>query len=141
MTEFGKQLGSLKRTLTRAARTAAQLPDIPDAQIEVLRILEEQEFSTTSELAARMQLARSTMSNLLGAMQRADLVDLLRTSDDRRLVTVTASSKALTLLAAYDTQVDHVLRAAMQHLTAAERETLRNAGPIMARLVKLLQAP
>lgn len=140
MTEFGRELGPLKRALTRAARAAAQLPDIPEAQIEVLRLLEERSF-TTNELAGTLQLARSTVSNLLSAMQRAGFVDLLRRSDDKRIVSVLATAKAKELLAVYDIQVEQVLAGALERLTAQEREAVQSVGPVMRRLVKLLQNP
>jgi DNA-binding MarR family transcriptional regulator len=138
MTEFARELGPLKRALTRAARAAAHLPEIPEAQIEVLRLLEAKSFNT-NELAAALHLARSTVSNLLSAMQKGDLVELLRQSSDKRIVSVVVTPHARELLATYDAQVERTFAAALEQLTMPERQAIANAGPIMARLVKLLQ--
>ena len=75
-TELGRQLGPLRRSLLRATRDVAQLPDIADSHIEVMRALAAEPSMSPGRLATRLNLARSTVSKLIRAMVDAGLVVL-----------------------------------------------------------------
>ena len=99
---LGSLISPLRRSLLRVARSAEHLPEIPDAQIEVLRALPAGRESSPGELADELGLSRPTISNLLRDMERAKLVTRRGSTDDRRRVVVAASDRALDLLARFD---------------------------------------
>jgi len=137
--ELGRQLGPLRRAISRAARTAEDLPDLPDNQIEVLRAVAQEPGLSTTALALRLQLARPTVSNLLNAMRRAGLVELRRRKDDARAVEVFQTALAHDLLARFDKVSTSVIAQSLRELTTADRAALTAALPALANLNGILR--
>ena len=137
-TELGRQLGPLRRSLLRATRDVAQLPDIADSHIEVMRALAAEPSMSPGRLAARLNLARSTVSNLIRAMVDAGLVERSITAGDLRGATLTASPKAVKLLAEYDTASSRVLADALDELSRHNREAIAAALPALAEITSIL---
>ncbi|MFC8178014.1 hypothetical protein CH293_07470 [Rhodococcus sp. 14-2470-1b] len=139
--ELARRLGPLRRALLRATRTAADLPDIPDAQIEVLRALVEDPSSTPGGLATRLDLARSTVSNLVKAMVTNGLVERTAATTDLRSAQLCASPKAVELLARYDRSSSQVLSDALATLPERDRRAVAAALPALAAITQVLQRP
>ncbi|MEH6797594.1 MAG: MarR family transcriptional regulator, partial [Rhodococcus sp. (in: high G+C Gram-positive bacteria)] len=89
-------------------------------------------------LAARLNLARSTVSNLIKAMVDAGLVERSISSGDLRSATLTASPKAVHLLAEYDAVSSQVLSDALDELTPDHRRALSAAIPALAEITAIL---
>lgn len=124
----------LRRALLSAARAAEGLPDIPDAQIEVLRAIPGGVRSSPGALAERLGLSRPTVSNLLKSMESARLVERLAQAGDGRRVEVRATAGALELLARFDEASAVIVGDALAELDADEREALAAALPVLERL-------
>ncbi|MBY4212055.1 MarR family transcriptional regulator [Rhodococcus fascians] len=137
-TELGRQLGPLRRSLLRATRDVAQLPDIADSHIEVMRALAAEPSMSPGRLATRLNLARSTVSNLIRAMVDAGLVERSITAGDLRGATLTASPKAVKLLAEYDAASSRVLADALDELSQHNREAIAAALPALAEITGIL---
>jgi DNA-binding MarR family transcriptional regulator len=137
-TELGRQLGPLRRSLLRATRDVAQLPDIADSHIEVMRALAAEPSMSPGRLATRLNLARSTVSNLIRAMVDAGLVERSITAGDLRGATLTASPKAVNLLAEYDAASSRVLADALDELSRHNREAIAAALPALAEITSIL---
>ncbi|CAH0317587.1 MarR family winged helix-turn-helix transcriptional regulator [Rhodococcoides fascians] len=137
-TELGQQLGPLRRSLLRATRDVAQLPDIADSHIEVMRALAAEPSMSPGRLATRLNLARSTVSNLIRAMVDAGLVERSITAGDLRGATLTASPKAVKLLAEYDAASSRVLADALDELSRHNREAIAAALPALAEITSIL---
>jgi DNA-binding MarR family transcriptional regulator len=137
-TELGRQLGPLRRSLLRATRDVAQLPDIADSHIEVMRALAAEPSMSPGRLATRLNLARSTVSNLIRAMVDAGLVERSITAGDLRGATLTASPKAVKLLAEYDAASSQVLADALDELSRHNREAIAAALPALAEITSIL---
>lgn len=133
-------ISPLRRTLLAAARAAEHLPEIPDAQIEVIRALPGGTVATSGELAARLGLNRSTVSNLLTAMEAAGLVARRQHTGDRRRVEIVATAKALDLFDRFDLASATLVDAAAATLPAGDRAALAAALPALERLRDALAA-
>ncbi len=96
--EFGRLIGPLRRAVLRT-RLAEDLPDLPEAQIELLRALEIVGTATPSELAAQLRVAPSTISNLVRTMTAAGLVRRTPSTTDLRTVQLGLSPKSRDMLA------------------------------------------
>lgn len=72
-------LGPLRRAVLRRTRAAEDLPDLPEAQIELLRLLVATGGVAPSRAAAELNVAQSTISTLLRTMTADDLVERLPT--------------------------------------------------------------
>lgn len=128
----------LRRALLAAAREREGLPDIPDAQIEILRALPRGTVVAPGELAAALGLGRSTVSNLLAAMERAGLVTRTPRTDDRRGVAVAAAPQALAYLERFDAASAEIMRDAAARLSAGDLKALDDAVPALERLRDVL---
>lgn len=131
-------ISPLRRALLTAARHREQLPDLPDSHIEVIRALPRGTVRSPGELSALLGLNRSTVSNLLTAMERAGLVARRTRDDDRRHVEVVASAEALTLFDRFDAASADLVSAAATDLSPAERAALAAAVPALEHLRELL---
>lgn len=131
-------ISPLRRALLTATREAGGLPDIPDAQIQVIRALPDGTTRTPSELADELHLDRSTISNLLAAMQRAKLVERAPDPNDGRRSLVTTSARARELFAAFDRSSADLLGAALDTLDPTDRDVIAAAQPALERLLDAL---
>ncbi|GAA1526038.1 DNA-binding MarR family transcriptional regulator [Agromyces terreus] len=133
-------ISPLRRSLLRAARAAEHLPDIPDAQIEVLRALPKGVMRSPVELAEELSLNRTTVSNLLKAMEASRLVTREADAADRRRVEVRASAEAHGLLDRFDAASATLLTDTLAGLPPADATALAAALPALERLHERLQA-
>ncbi|TYL53523.1 MarR family winged helix-turn-helix transcriptional regulator [Agromyces mariniharenae] len=131
---LGSLISPLRRSLLRVARSSEHLPEIPDAQVELLRALPAGRESSPGELADELGLSRPTISNLLRDMERAKLVTRRGATDDRRRVVVAASDRALDLLARFDRASAAVLAEVLGRLSDDDRRALDAALPALERL-------
>ncbi|MFH8252633.1 MarR family winged helix-turn-helix transcriptional regulator [Microbacterium sp. B2969] len=130
----------LRRTLLGAARAAERLPDIPDAQVEVIRALPRGAAHSPGELAALLGLSRSAVSNLLAAMEKRGLVTRRAKTGDRRQVEVVATPTAHGLFDRFDAASVALVGAAAADLDPADRDVLAAAIPALERLRDALAA-
>lgn len=128
------EIGPFRRTLLVTARRSVALPDIPDAQIEVLRRLDDAGWSSPTALGRALGLARSTVSNLVAAMERDGLVDRRLAQGDGRSTEVGLTDLARRRLADYDESAERVLVDAMASLSADDQRALAAAVPALGRL-------
>ncbi len=131
-------LSPLRRTLRAAAAAREQLPDIPDAQVEIIRALPAGTTAAPGELAASLGLGRSTISNLLAQMERRGLISRETRSDDRRRVDVAASRDALGYFARFDEASGAIMTEAAEMLSGDDLEALERALPALERLRDVL---
>lgn len=134
-------ISPLRRTLLAAARERGGLPDIPDAQIEVVRALLPASGGAErgpAELAEALHLNRSTVSNLLGAMEADGLVQRRRAAGDGRRVVVAPSPRAVDLFGRFDQAAGEILRDALESLDPADRTAVAAAVPALERLAAAL---
>ena len=127
-------ISPLRRGLLRAARNAEHLPDIPDAQVDVLRALHADTARSPADIAEELSLSRTTVSNLLRTMEAAGLVTREADPLDGRRVEVRASARATGLLRRFDDASAALLAEAVDALPPAERAALGAALPALERL-------
>ena len=97
------------------------------SQYNVLRILRGEGAALPClEIAARMVAAVPGITGLIDRLEQAELVRRDRSADDRRVVHVAITPRALELLARMDEPVDAIHRELVGHLTRNElRELIR----------------
>ncbi len=133
-TRLAAVISPLRRALLAAARDREDLPDIADAQIEVVRALPRGTVASPSGLAQALGLGRSTISNLLASMERAGLVTRRARTDDRRQVDVAASDAALGYFDRFDRAPAAIVAEAAASLSPEDRAALEAAVPALERL-------
>ena len=133
-------ISPLRRALLAATRAEAGLPELSDAQIDVIRALPRGTSKGPAEIAAWLRLSRSTVSNLLGAMEGEGLIERRPAPSDGRRVMVQASAKALDLFDRFDAANSALVAQATSRLDDEERTALAAAVPVLERLCDLLAA-
>lgn len=136
-------LGPLRRGIHRVTRTdgGTPRPDEPlpsPPQVEVLRLLATASSWSTGALAERLELAPSTLSNLLREMEGRGLLERARVPHDQRRVEVTIRSSGRAALLSHDTHTARVLDTYLSRLSPQDQEALRDALPALARLTDAL---
>jgi DNA-binding MarR family transcriptional regulator len=131
-------LGPWRRAMVRATRDAEGLPDISDAQVELLRVLIASGPLNTRDAATRLRMARPTVSNLVKTMTAAGLIDRTLSESDLRSAALSASPAARDILARFDAASSMNVAAAIGRLPARDRATLVAAVPVLTRLALLL---
>lgn len=135
-------ISPLRRTLLAAARERGELPDIPDAQIEIVRALLPSSGGAErgpAELAEALHLNRSTVSNLLGAMEADGLIERRSAEGDGRRVVVSLSARALDLFGRFDQTAGELLRDALASLDPGDRAAVTAAVPALEKLAAALR--
>lgn len=138
-TDLGRLIGPLRRAVLLRTRRSEDLPDLPEAQIELLRVLSDAGALAPREVAGRLRVAPSTVSNLVRAMTASGLVERRPSSTDLRTVTLTASPHALDLLGRYDRVSTEALRCALAALAPESREAIEEALPALTDLIGALE--
>jgi DNA-binding MarR family transcriptional regulator len=122
----------------RRTRALAELPDLPDAQVELLRLLERTPGLGVNDVATRLRVAPSTVSNLLRSLGSAALIERKHSPHDLRAVHLYPSAHALKLLRRYDKVSRAVLDEALAKLDAEDRRALQRATLALAHLLESL---
>ncbi|MBL6275201.1 MarR family transcriptional regulator [Micromonospora fiedleri] len=134
LAELGAALGDLHRVLRRTASQRTGRVALPDAQVEVLRLVQRQPGISVREAAERLGTAPNTVSTLVGELTSAGLLSRERDPGDRRTVRLELTDAARDRTAAYGQHRSELLAAALAQLDAEDRERLLAATPALSRL-------
>jgi len=132
-------LPPLRRAIVQAVRAAEGLPDLPEAQVLMLRTLETAGPVTPGQLADELHLARPTVSNLVRELAANGLLDRKPSEQDGRSVTLELTDRAHGLLEAFNRGRQEVLAKALRSIPEDDRQNLAAAVPSLGLLLKQLQ--
>lgn len=132
-------IGPLRRRLLRMTRQAAGLPVIPDASIELMRVVDQLGTPTVAEVAAALNTATSTVSNLLRTLQRDELIIRAPDEADRRVSRLTLTDRARGLLQRYDGVSEQLVAEAVSRMDATSRANLEPATEALQALLHALE--
>jgi DNA-binding MarR family transcriptional regulator len=120
--------------LLRMVRVEDSHSGIGPAQLSALSVLVFQGEQSLRDLAATEQVRPSTMSRIVEALVTQNLARRAPGATDRRAVRITPTDKGKNLLLAGRDGRVRALAAKMMSLTREEKETLRKAAELIARL-------
>lgn len=133
-------LQALWRAVEHATRSFEQLPSLPEAQAEILRKLVAAGPSSPTQLAAGLDLARPTVSNLVRDLTAGGWLERSPSATDGRSVLLSPADRAREVLEAFDRGRAEVLARALAETPAKDRAELAEAMPALRRLLERLQA-
>jgi len=131
---LSRVLGPLRRAVLRATRSAADLPDLADPHIEMLRVVADQPGISPNAIASQLRLARPTVSNSMQTLRHAGLITVRHSEADSRRVHVSLTKRAEHLLGRYDAVSEEILTSALDKLTPTERAAVAAALPALSKL-------
>ncbi|MFC7340557.1 MarR family winged helix-turn-helix transcriptional regulator [Saccharopolyspora griseoalba] len=132
-------LPPLRRAIVQAVRAAEGLPNLPEAQVLMLRTLETAGPVTPGQLADELHLARPTVSNLVRELVGNGLLDRKPSEQDGRSVRLELTDRARGLLEAFNRGRHQVLTEALRSLPDGDRANIAAAVPSLGLLRKQLQ--
>jgi DNA-binding MarR family transcriptional regulator len=138
-----RALRSFVASLSRSARAIESRTGFTNAQLFLLRQLATTDALSVNELAERARTNQSTVSIVLGRIERAGLVRRTRAPDDARRARVSLTAKGRRLLRRAPTPPTSALFDALESLTDHEARSLATGlSALLAALgLKPEQAP
>jgi len=113
-------------------------PPLPDAQVEVLRLVERHPGISVKEAAERLGSAANTVSTLVGDLTDAGLLERSRDPHNRRVVRLRLTPAAYDRIAEVTAARRDLLLAALDRLDEPARRDVLRAGPHLRRLAEFL---
>ncbi|MGW7526024.1 MarR family winged helix-turn-helix transcriptional regulator [Streptomyces sp. NPDC054783] len=131
----------LRRALRSSIRTDYPWETLPMAQVELLQVLSEHSPVRVGDMGARLCLAQSTVSGLIGRMIAAGLVTRDVDPADHRVSVVTLTHAGHERLAAWTAAHERRIDAALAALDESARVAVGNALPALFQLAERLGEP
>ena len=138
--ELMATVGALRRLVRRRLRDVVAGPPLRGAQLELMRVIEQQPGIGIAPAARVLHLAANTVSTLVD--QLIDLGMVVRDTDpaDRRAARLSLTEAATQRLAAGRQARIELMARVVAGLSAAERESLAQALPTLRALLDALDA-
>jgi len=137
--ELARLLPALWRAVVRATRTAERLPALPESQVSALRKLVARGPLAPAQLAAELDLARPTISNLVRELTAEGLIERRPSDTDGRSALLVPTERARNVLAAFRRGRGEVMARALAGIPTDDRDRLVAALPSCRRLLERLQ--
>lgn len=138
--DFSALLRSLWRAVVRTTRLSEGLPELPESQVDALRVLAQAGPMTPGALADELRLARTTVSNLLRDLVSAGLVERCRSGADGRSAILVPTTRALTILETFARARVEVIETLLARLSSEDLRSIEGAIPALHRLLAELDA-
>ncbi|GAA3691511.1 hypothetical protein GCM10023081_31210 [Arthrobacter ginkgonis] len=117
------------------------LPPLPNALIEILRVVENQPGITVAEVASRLGRQFSNVSTQLRELVARGLVTRTRDATDKRYVTLHPTDESLRIKTLLETAWADVLATATAQLLPEEQARIRASLPALQRLASIIGQP
>jgi DNA-binding MarR family transcriptional regulator len=130
----------LRRVLRTSIRSDYPWESLPMAQVELLQSILETAPVRVGDLAARLRLAPSTISGMIGQLMKSGLVERGTDAQDRRAAVVVLTGAGHDQLTAWTAAHQRRIAAALDELEPTERAAIDAALPALSSLVDRLAA-
>ncbi|MSP16097.1 MAG: MarR family transcriptional regulator [Myxococcales bacterium] len=120
----------------RLAREQCQALGVTATQLNVLKLLDEIDTLSLSELSRRLAAQNSTITGIVDRMVQAGLVAREQSAEDRRVWKIRATEHGRALAARADNAPWELLRRALASLDRKEKETLVTILDKVARKIR-----
>ncbi|MDW5326114.1 MarR family winged helix-turn-helix transcriptional regulator [Plantactinospora sp. KLBMP9567] len=135
---LGSAVADLHRVLRRSTSRRIGRAPLPDAQVEVLRLVERCPEISVKEAAERLHTAANTVSTLVGDLAGAGLLERARDPHNRRIVRLRLTPAAHLRIAEYVAHRRDLLLDALHRLDEPARRDIVRAAGQLHRLADLL---
>jgi MarR family transcriptional regulator, organic hydroperoxide resistance regulator len=118
----------------RLTKQIASRASLTGPQLTVVKMLESMGDLSLSELSDAIRAQNSTVTGIIDRMEREELVERIRSTQDRRVVYIRLTEKGAKLAREIPHEPIVIFREALDGLTATEtKETLKIVNKITAR--------
>jgi DNA-binding MarR family transcriptional regulator len=134
-------VGQLRRSVRRRVRQDWPHAPLPEAHLELLRLVDERPGLRVQEAAGALRLAPNTVSTLVNKLVAAGLLERRRDRRDGRAARLHLTRAAVRRIAAWRDRRQALVAQALATLAAADREAIAGALPALRRLADALERP
>jgi DNA-binding MarR family transcriptional regulator len=138
--ELMATVGALRRLVRRRLRQVVPGPPLRGAQLELMRVIEQQPGIGIAPAARVLHLAANTVSTLVDQLIDLGMVVRDTDPDDRRAARLWLTDSATQRLAAGRQARMQLMARVVAGLSVAERDALAGALPALRALVAVLDA-
>src|SRR6266704_2826595 len=132
-------IGPLRRALRRAGRQGVPGYPLPTSQADLLRVVRLQPGIGVGEAAQQLGVAANTVSTLVNQLVAAGFLARRRDPVDGRAARLELTARANRRMALWRDQREQALGAAIDELSASERESLEGALPALHKILEVLE--
>jgi DNA-binding MarR family transcriptional regulator len=138
--ELAQTVGRLRRAIRQRTRQEWGAPPLPDAQLELLRLVRTQPGLRPREAAEALGVLPNTVSTLLKSLEGMGLLERRRDGDDARCVRMHLTAKSRARFADWQDRRHAVVAAALDALEPGDRAVIASSLPALGRLAQALGA-
>jgi DNA-binding MarR family transcriptional regulator len=135
---LARAAGRLRRRLNRQVRAGMDSDPLPEAQVEILRLVNRRPGIRIHDVAAELGLAANTVSTLVHSLAAAGFVDRLSDAGDGRVARLRLRPMAEVRLQRWRDGRGEILAARLSELGTGDRWLLARAVPVLERIVNSL---
>jgi DNA-binding MarR family transcriptional regulator len=132
-------LGRLRRSLKREVRAGSDAASLPEAQLELLRLVRHRPGLRIHDAATELRLAPNTVSTLVHRLTEEGLLDLQPDTADGRVTHLCLSAAAEARMRQWRDRRAEVLSAALRGLGAGDRDAVSRALPVLEAIAVSLE--
>jgi DNA-binding MarR family transcriptional regulator len=129
----------IRRLVRQRIRAEWGSPPLPEAQLELVRLLRERPGLRVQEAADVLRVAPNTVSTLAGQLETAGLLERRTDAADRRAIHLRLTPAARARIARWRDRRYAIVEAALSELTEADRAAIAAALPALDRLAERLE--
>ncbi|HXZ98889.1 MAG TPA: MarR family transcriptional regulator [Candidatus Binatia bacterium] len=133
-------LSRLRRSLNRRVRAAIGVPPLPEAQLEVLRLVQRRPATSIHDAARELGVASNTVSTLVHRLTEAGLIEREADPADGRVARLSLTPAAARRLETWRNRRHEILTGLLRSFGEDDLESLATALPVLERLVTLLES-
>ncbi len=137
--ELARSLGRLRRSLNRSVRAATGTSPLPEAQLELLRLVERNPRIRVRDAALELRVAPNTVSTLVRRLVDARLLEREADVADGRAAQLLLSAAAVERLRRWRDRRHEILAARLAALPESDRRSVAEALPVLNRLAQSLE--
>jgi len=136
---LARVLGRLRRSLNREVRAGtADLP-LPEAQLEILRLVRHRPGLRIHDAAAELRLAPNTVSTLVHRLSGEGLLELEPDAADGRVTRLRLSAAADARMRQWRDRRAEILSSRLRDLDSADREAVSRVLPVLDAIAASLE--
>jgi DNA-binding MarR family transcriptional regulator len=133
-------IGRLRRSLNRQVHAASDAPPLPEAQLEIVRLVHRRPGLRIHDAAAELGLAPNTVSTLVRRLSDAGLLERLADPGDARATLLRLSPAGEWRLQRWRDRRGEILAGRLVDLDGADRLAIARALPVLERIALALEA-
>lgn len=137
--DLGQTIARLRRALRRAVARRMEIQTLPDAQVELVQVVDATPGIRVNDAATRLGVAGNTVSTLVSRLVHAGILERTTDPSDGRVSCLTLTAAGQSRVTGWRTHRAAIIEEALSKLDVADGAAIEAALPALWRLSRLLE--